>query len=161
MAEFELQGMESLLAKFEVAKQEVKYKSGRSALRKAANVVANKAKQKAQTYDDPETAESIAKNVAVRWSSKRFKTTGDLAFRIGILGGARSGGQKKGKGKGAPGGDTFHWRFLEHGTEKMAARPFLLPALKDNQSEVISTFAKAFEKSIDTAIKKAKKAANK
>lgn len=160
MAEFELQGMESLLAKLDAAKQEVKYKSGRSALRKAANVVAKKAKQKAQTYDDPATAESIAKNVAVRFSSKLFKRTGHIGFRIGILGGAR-GIQKKGKGKGAPGGSTFYWRFLETGTEKLAARPFLLPALKDNQSEVISTFAKAFEKGLDAAVKKANKAAKK
>lgn len=157
MAEFELQGMESLLAKLDAAKQEVKYKSGRSALRKAANVVAKKAKQKAQTYDDPETAESIAKNVAVRFSSKLFKRTGNIGFRIGILGGARSGGQKKGKGKGAPGGSTFYWRWIELGREGVAARPFLRPALAENISEVISTFAKHFEKGLDKAVKNAAK----
>lgn len=171
MAEFELQGMESLLAKFDAIKQETKYKGGRAALRKAANFVADKAKQKAQTFDDPATAESIAKNIAVRWNTRRFKISGDLAFRIGILGGARQFANTKqnvrkqrvgqtyitGGDKSNPGGDTWYWRFLELGTEKMAARPFLRPALKDNQGQVISIFAKEFEKAIDRAVKREKK----
>ncbi len=162
MAEFELVGMESLLAKFDSIKQDVKYKGGRAALRKAANLIADKAKQNAQKVDDPETASNISKNVAVRWGGKRFRATGDLNFRVGILGGARQNSRygtrsTKERANSNPGGETFHWRFLEFGTEKMAAQPFLRPALANNTSEAISVFAKEYEKAIDRAIKRAAK----
>lgn len=156
MAEFDLVGMESLLAKFDSIKQDVKYKGGRSALRKAANLIANKAKENAQKLDDPETAKNTAKNVAVRWGGKKFKATGDLNFRVGILGGA-GGNKKASELDSLPGKDTRTWRHLEFGTEKTAAQPFLRPALANNTSEAISVFAKEYEKAIDRAIKKAAK----
>jgi HK97 gp10 family phage protein len=156
MADFDLVGMDSLLAKFDSIKQDIKYKGGRAALRKAANLIAEKAKQNAQKIDDPETAKNTAKNVAVRWGGKRFKATGDLNFRIGILGGA--GGNKKAADlDGLPGKDTRTWRHLEFGTEKTAAQPFLRPALEANTGEAISVFAKEYEKAIDRAIKRAGK----
>lgn len=169
MADFH--GMESLLAKFESLKREAKYKSGRAALRKAANFVAAKAKEGALRIDDPATPENIAKNIAVRWNGRRFKTTGDLAFRIGVMGGARQYGNTKenvrkqrvgqsyhmGGDKSNPGGDTWYWRMHELGTEKMSARPFMRPALFNNQNEIIKVFANAFERSVAAAIKKANK----
>ncbi|MES2625889.1 MAG: HK97-gp10 family putative phage morphogenesis protein [Pseudomonadota bacterium] len=156
MAEFELVGMESLLAKFDSIKQDVKYKGGRSALRKAANFIAAKAKENAQKLDDPETAKNTAKNISVRWGGKRFKSTGDPNFRIGILGGA--GGNKKAADLDSlPGKDTRTWRHLELGTEKTPAQPFLRPSLQNNTGEAISIFAKEYERAIDRAIKKAAK----
>lgn len=156
MAEFELQGLDSLLAKFDSIKQDVKYKGGRAALRKAANLIAAKAKENAQKLDDPETAANISKNVAVRWGGKRFKATGDLNFRVGILGGA-GGNKKASELDSLPGKDTRHFRHVEFGTEKTAAQPFLRPSLANNAGEAISVFAKEYEKAIDRAIKKASK----
>lgn len=157
MAEFELQGMESMLAKFDAAKQEVRYKSGRSALNAAANFLVGKVKEGVSRWDDPSTSENIAKNVAKRWGSKRFKSTGDLSFRVGILGGA-GGNKPKAAFADLPGGDTRHWRFKEFGTEKTAADPAVRPALFNNQGEIINVFAKQFEKKFDAAIRKANKA---
>jgi HK97 gp10 family phage protein len=37
------------------------------------------------------------------------------------------------------GGDAFHWRFIEFGTSKMAARPFMRPALAENIQKVSDT----------------------
>ncbi len=158
MAEFDLVGMESLLAKFDSIKQDVKYKGGRAALRKAANLIAAKAKENAQKLDDPETAANISKNVAVRWGGKRFRATGDLNFRVGILGGA-GGNKKASELDSLPGKDTRHFRHVEFGTEKTAAQPFLRQSLQNNTGEAISVFAKEYEKAIDRAIKKANKAA--
>jgi HK97 gp10 family phage protein len=160
MADFELRGMESMLAKFDSIKQDVKYKGGRAALRKAANLIATKAKENAQKLDDPETAANISKNVAVRWGGKRFKATGDLNFRVGILGGA-GGNKKASELDSLPGKDTRHFRHVEFGTEKTAAQPFLRPSLQNNTGEAISVFAKEYEKAIDRAIKKAGKAGTK
>lgn len=153
---FEIQGAEELLAKIKSVNNDLRYKGGRFALRKAANLVRDAAKANAEKLDDPATAEHIAENVAVRWSGRQFKATGDLAFRVGILGGARQT-KDQGSGKQNPGGVTFHWRFLEHGTEKQRARPFMLPALTNNIDAATTEFAKSYNKAIDRALTRAAK----
>jgi len=150
---FDLEGINSLLNKFASISDDVKKKGGRSSLRKAANLVAAKLKENASALDDPGTGQSIASNVAVRWNGKLNKQTGDLGFRVGILGGARL--DKDGSdGAGSP---TPHWRLLEFGTENMQAKPFARRALADNISATTRVFLTGYEKAIDRAIKRAAK----
>lgn len=177
--QFQLQGIDPLLEKFKILKDDIKLKGGRFALRKAANLVADQLRANAKSIDDPSTAEQIAKNVTVRFGSKRFKSTGDLMFRVGILGGARSQtrealrarkrrsiagiaslselGEIAGAGSGNPGGDTFYWRFVEFGTEKTAARPFVRPALENSIDKATNEFISQYDKALARAIKRAKK----
>lgn len=156
--EFKIEGLESLLGKLDEISYDVKRRGGRSSLRKAARVIVAKAKEGAQKIDDPGTAANIAANITERWSSRRFKTTGDLMFRVGVMGGA-GGKAKSSQYENLPGKDTRHWRFLEFGTEKMQAQPFMRSALADNISEITGTFVTEYEKAIDRAIKRAKKKA--
>lgn len=152
--QFSLIGIDSLLAKLESITYDVKRKGGRFALRKAAGVVERALKQNAAGIDDPNTAEDISKNVAVRFSNRTFKSNGDLKFRVGILGGASF---TKKDVSGLAGGDTRHWRMVEFGTEKMAAQPFARRALEDNIQPATNEFIKQYEAAIDRAIKKAAK----
>ncbi|MCQ2994017.1 HK97 gp10 family phage protein [Pseudomonas syringae] len=156
--DFSLTGIDSLVGKLESVSYDMKRKGGRSALRKAAQLVADKLKDNASRLDDPESKERISDNVALRWSGRTFKATGDLMFRVGILGGAGSK-SKASAYDGLPGGDTRHWRLLEFGTENMAAKPFMRKALADNISEATNAFITEYEKAIDRAIKRAAKAA--
>ncbi|MFQ6574134.1 HK97-gp10 family putative phage morphogenesis protein [Pseudomonas sp. UM16] len=151
--EFSLLGLDSLLGKIQAVKYETKRKGGRAALRRAANVVAEKAKQGAERLDNKETGRAISDNIAVRWNGRLFKRSGDLGFRVGVLHGAvlADGGDL------SPNAPTPHWRLLEFGTEKMPAAPFMRPALTDNISEVTGTFITEYEKAIDRAIKRALK----
>ncbi len=151
--EFNLSGIDSLVAKLEAITYDMKRKGGRSALRKAAQVVANKAKEGAERLDDSETGRSIAKNIALRWNGRLFKASGNLGFRIGVLHGAKI--QKKGNPDEGASGPTPHWRFFEFGTAKMAAQPFLRKALADNISLATDTFLTEYEKAIDRAIRRA------
>ena len=156
--QFSIVGRDELFAKFESITYDLKKKGGRAALRKAAMVVVNQAKQNALNVDDPETGRSIAENVALRWNGRLFKRTGDLGFRVGILHGAalKKGGDKSAN---AP---TPHWRLLEFGTLKMRAKPFFRRALSDNIDRATDTFLNEYEKAIDRALKRAaKKAARK
>lgn len=154
--EFSLTGLEDLLAKFESVSHDVKHKGGRFALRKAAQLVRDAAKANAQELDDPQTAANISKNVAERWSGKRFKSTGDLMFRVGVMGGA-GGNKPESAFDGFPGKDTRHWRYLEFGTERQPAQPFLRKALEDNINNATNEFVSQYEKALDRAIKRAKK----
>lgn len=153
--QFTLTGLDSLLGKLDAIKQETKRKTGRAALRKAANVVRDAAKANAERIDDAATGRSIAENVAVQWNGKRFKRTGDLAFRVGVRHGSKV--EKKGNPDEGASGPTPHWRFKEFGTEKMAAEPFMRPALENNINPATDTFIREYEKGIDRAIKRALK----
>lgn len=154
--EFSLTGLDSLLGKLEAVSYDLKRKGGRSALRKAAQIVAEKAKEGARRVDDSKTGRSIADNVAIRWNGRLFRRTGDLGFRVGILHGAvlRNGGDLSANSP------TPHWRLLEFGSEKMRAQPFMRPALENQISEVTNTFVTAYELAIDRALKRASKKAS-
>lgn len=152
--EFSLVGIDSLVGKLEAISYDMKRKGGRSALRKAAQLVADKMKEGAKRIDDPETGRSIADNVALRWNGKLFKASGDLGFRVGILHGA----VLKNGGDTSANSPTPHWRLIEFGTAKMRAQPFARKALADNISETTNTFITEYEKAIDRAIRRAAKA---
>lgn len=153
--EFSLTGIDSLVGKLESISYDMKRKGGRSALRKAAQLVAGKMQEGAQRIDDPETGRSIAENVALRWNGKLFKASGDLGFRVGVLHGA----VLKNGGDTSANSPTPHWRLIEFGTVNMRAQPFARKALADNISEATNTFITEYEKAIDRAIKRAAKAA--
>ncbi|HGY3554363.1 HK97 gp10 family phage protein [Pseudomonas sp. DCB_CB] len=153
--DFSILGLDSLLGKLSEVSVDVRRKGGRAALRKAAQVVVQKAKAGAERIDDKATGRSISDNIALRWNGRLFKRTGDLGFRIGVLHGAvlKDGGDLS---SNAP---TPHWRLIEFGTEKMPAAPFMRPALADSISEVTNTFVTEYEKAIDRAIRRAAKKA--
>lgn len=154
--DFKIEGVEDLNAKLKSVSEDVKSKGGRFALRKAANLVRDAAKRNATTIDDPRSPEDISKNIAVRWSGKTFKRTGDLMFRVGVMGGA--GGNRPSEAFDTlPGADTRHWRHVEFGTEKTRAQPFFQKALSENVSKATNEFVTQYGKAIDRAIKRARK----
>ncbi|KQN56724.1 HK97-gp10 family putative phage morphogenesis protein [Erwinia sp. Leaf53] len=152
---FSLTGIDTLLGKLDVISADMKRKGGRSALRRAATIIVNKAKANAGRIDDPATGRSIADNIALRWNGRLFKRTGDLGFRIGVMYGAVLKDHPD-KEKNAP---TPHWRLIEFGTEHMAAQPFMRPAAESSVNEVLVTFVVEYEKAIDRALARAQRRA--
>ncbi len=151
--DFSIIGVEALLGKLSSVSDDLRRRGGRAALRRAGNVIVEKAKENARRIDDPHTGRSIADNVAMRWNGRLFKTTGNLGFRIGVLHGAVLK-KHPDLGENAP---TPHWRLIEFGTENVRAQPFMRPAVESSVSEVVNVFATEYEKSIDRAIKRAAK----
>ena len=148
--QFSIVGIDGLLSKLATVNDEVKRKTGRTALRRAAEMVAKNFKEGARRWDDPGTGRSIADNIVLRWNGRLFRRTGDLGFRVGVLHGAvliKNGSTEK----SAP---TPHWRLLEFGTEHIAADPVARPALEDHIAEVTNEFASQFEKGLDRAIRR-------
>lgn len=156
--EFSLIGIDSLLGKLNSVTGDVKRKGGRFALRKAAQIIVDKAKQNAQRIDDAETGRVIADNITMRWNGRLFKRTGDLGFRIGVLTGSVRNMQPGNPDTGA-GGATPHAMLVELGTEKARAQPYLRPAMEGQIGEVTNTFVIEYEKAIDRALKRATKKA--
>ena len=152
MADVKLNGVDALVAKLDALKYETRYKGGRFALRKAAQVIRNKARESASALDDAETGRNIADNITEKWNNRLFKRTGDLGFRVGVQGGAKV--TVKGNPDGGAKSPTPHWRLLEFGTENMAARPFMRPAGEQSAQAATDEFIRQYGKAIDRAIKK-------
>jgi len=153
---FQLHGLDKALATMRGLSPQLRKKAARAALRKSALVVRNAARANASRLDDPATANNIAKNVDMAFAGRFFKQTGDLKFRVGVRGGARVYGKtrdnvRSGRAgqKYATGGSTFYWRFLEFGTQKMAARPFMRPALEANVAKATDVFINELNKQLD------------
>ena len=153
-----VEGLQPLLARMEGLSFDLRKKGGRFAMRKAANVIRDKARQNAAQVNDPKTPEELAANIVVPFSPKDFKRNGNLVFRVGVLGGARghaaASGEVSGKGKNNPGGDTYYWRFIEFGTANMPAQPFARRALSENIQAATNEFITHYNKSLDRAIKR-------
>ncbi|UPT53226.1 minor capsid protein [Synechococcus phage Yong-L1-251] len=153
-----VEGLEPLLARMDSISFDLRKKGGRFAMRKAANLIRDKARENAANVNDPKTPEEIAANIVVRFAPKEFKRNGNLVFRVGVLGGARghaaASGEVKGKGKANPGGDTFYWRFLEFGTINAPAQPFARRSLSENIQAATNEFITNYNKALDRAIKR-------
>ena len=155
--DFKLEGLDAAMAKLRALGDQKKIKRAvRAASTKAMRSVRDAARAGAMRLDDAHSPELIAKNIATQYSSRQSK--GDkVVVRVGVRGGARKMekyGEFKGKGGGNPGGDTFYWRFLEFGTQNMAARPFMRPALEANQEKVSAEFTEYLGPAIDKIIAK-------
>lgn len=155
MAEFKIVGLEQVLANMRSVSVQVRGKIGRAAVRKGANVVRDAAKAGWARVDRADTPNNIAQNVAVQFSSKTFRRTGDVMFRVGIRGGAKQYVNNKANvrarraGKSyATGGSTFYWRFYELGApnNNQPARPVMQPALFNNGSAAMNAMAAEFDR---------------
>jgi HK97 gp10 family phage protein len=170
LIEAKLKGFDDLLKNLEIMKTEAGLKGARTAGRKAAIVIRDAAIENAKQIDDPQSAEDISKNIVVQFG-KAFANTGDVTFRVGVMGGAKTYANTKGNvragkagksyatggDKSNPGGDTFYWRFIEFGTSKLPARPFMLPALRDNIGKATQVFITEYDKILERTAKKLKK----
>lgn len=144
----ESDGIDALNAKLNSVTEDLRKKGGRTALRKAAQLIRNDARVSAQAFDDPKTISNIPKNIIERWNSRLYRRQKDIGFRIGVKGGARKTDDMLGTG---------HWRFIEFGTSKMTAMPFMRPALSKNIIAATNMFVKEYGPAIDRAIKRAAK----
>lgn len=154
--ELNIQGLDEFTKKIAELKDVKKVRSrARSAARKAMKIVELSAKMGAAYIDDPETREDIQKNIVIR--NGKTRDFGTVVMRVGIQGGAAMNAKSDiFKLAVLPGGNTTHWRYIEFGTSKIPATPFMRPALEQNIQRVTDEFSKTFQKSIETAIAKGK-----
>lgn len=151
MAEWKLNGAESILAKLKKLPVRMGKNAVRRALRKGARPIRDAARNNAKGIDDPETREQIWKNIAIAsGGARRERQEGGVVMRVGVMGGAKpiSGDN------GAPGGNTTHWRFPEFGTSEIAAQPFLRPAGAEKASAAFDVTASAMQQELDKELAK-------
>lgn len=164
-----VQGLDNLHRKLqELANPRKANRIARKAGRQAMNIVRDAARSNAKAIDDPETREMIYKNIMVASGKTRDSST--VIMRVGVNGGAGANKhslnivqkerRKKGEAKqelavntiALAGGNTRHFKYVEFGTSKMRATPFLRPALEKNIELVSSKFVQVFDAEITKAL---------
>jgi HK97 gp10 family phage protein len=138
-----LAGVDDLKRALAEAAVTIRTKAVRGALRDAGKVIQAAARAAAPVLNVPSKTRApgtVKKNIVVR-ASKFARAAGDEGVYInvrGIRGRARV--KKLGKAGARNPNDPYYWRFLELGTRKMAARPFLRPAATSKGQEAIAKF---------------------
>lgn len=138
-----LDGVEDLKRALSEAAADIRKKAVRGALREAGKVIQGAARATAPVLlvaTPTRKPGTVRRNIVVR-ASKFARQAGNEGVYInvrGIRGRARVA--RLGRAGANNPNDPFYWRFLELGTKKMAARPFLQPAAASKGDEAISKF---------------------
>ena len=162
MAEFQkVEGLRELKQALKRLPKELRVKVLQQSLRPAANLVRNVAKAMAPQGPDTtrniklKNGETITVNhrggmlkdaIVVRTEKKKFKRN-QAELRIGVL----SGKTKK------DGVNAWYWRFVEFGTSKQSAQPFLVPAFESTKYALSGMIKTSLAKGIERTAKRLNK----
>jgi len=151
--ELNIQGMDQLKRKLEQLSNPKKAKQiARKTGRQAMNLVRDAARLNAKAIDDPDTREMIQKNITVQ--AGKTRSSNEIKIRVGVKGGAGKN-QHSVSTAGLSGGDTRHWRYVEFGTSKTPAVPFMRIAFSNNLDRVSRKFVEVFNTEMDKALSEA------
>lgn len=141
----QLHGVDELKRALTDAAKQIRTKAVRNALKEAGKVIQAAAKTSAPILATPtktRTPGTVKKAIAVR-ASKFARQAGNEGVYVSVrpLKGSRQ--KRLGKAGARNPNDPFYWRFLEFGTRKMSARPFMRPAASAKGTEAINKFMKS------------------
>lgn len=122
--------------------EKIRKQAVRKGLREAGKIIQSAAKMAAPVLQVPTKYRkpgTVKKAITVR-NSKFARKQGNEGVFVSVrpLNGKRQ--QKLGKASAKNPNDPFYWRFLEFGTRKMSARPFMRPAVDAKGDEAIQRF---------------------
>jgi len=132
--EVKITGLDDLLEKFKTFPPAFSRRLFRGAMRTAATIFENEISMRAPRL---EILPSHTNKVRVKKANER-RRPGDLAMHIGMA--SRINSDLEGWVRVGPSKRTFWGMFLEFGTHKMKARPFIRPAFEAVKERVLGKF---------------------
>lgn len=129
---FRITGIQQVSKNIQQFEADMQSKMLRPAVRKGMAVVRNDAIQRAVRIDDPRTPNKIADHIHLKTYWQKDRKT--MSASVGVAGGARYRRGDKADGK------VTYFRYVEFGTERSRALPFLRPALANNTNRVLQEF---------------------
>jgi HK97 gp10 family phage protein len=147
MADFEVQGLKELNEKLQQLPAKLEKNILRGAIRSGAMVIVEDARRRApvlSVLDPRRVFGALAKSIRAM----------GVQMRNGMLtGGVVAGGTATvGRGKAKLEADAFYARFVEFGTAKMAARPFMRPAIDSKTTGAIDATAQYIRERADNEL---------
>lgn len=143
MIEIKIEGLEALQRAFKELPVDMHATALRPAVSASAGVVQKQAKMFAGKMRDTGTLQRAIYRTRSRSGSSAVQETAIVGIRFG----------KKYRRRGQ---DAWYWRFLEFGTVKMGARPFLRPAFESTKQQQLDVMKQKLRVGIDRAILKMK-----
>ncbi len=150
MFDVKLERVDALRPKMQKLDAALNQKLVRQALSAGARKIRDRARAIVSASDDPTTGRKIAKNIVVRYRSKRSKNTGEVVVSVGVA-------MTKGRmppGNPDDGVNTNHWFLLELGAEHMRAQPFLVPAAMQEAPTLPQVIVDDLSKRLDKEVAK-------
>lgn len=156
MITVQVTGLKELQKALDQLPKEIQGRPLRSAVSAAAKVIVDDVKSRV-----PVGETGNLKTAVYRYRSRRNSATGRETFFVGIRQGkAQYKDTAYNRRKGRVGknyktaGEAYYWRFLEFGTAKMQAKPFLRPSFEANKSRAVEVMKERLGKAIQTQAKK-------
>ena len=151
-----LKELQDALAKLPL---EIQKRPLRSAVSAGAKVIVDEAKRLA-----PQGETGNLRKALYRYRSRSQSAPGKETFLVGVRKGKKDYADtaknrrlnRVGK-KYTVEGEAYYWRFLEFGTSKMAAKPFLRPAFESRKNNALEVIQKKLADAIEKTANKLKK----
>lgn len=148
MVEVKLTGFKELSQALKELGPRVARNSLRRAVSSGAAVVRNEARRRARK----DTGE-MAKDVQIK---RERDTKGAMSATYSVF--VRSGKKSRLSGKSRDvQKDSFYWRFLEFGTSKMPAHPFMRPAFEAKRMQALEAIQAKLDEGVQKAAAEARK----
>jgi HK97 gp10 family phage protein len=158
MMSVDIKGLKELQAALNQLPREVQKRPLRAAVSAAAKVIQDEAKRRA-----PIDTGNLRKAV-YRTRSRSGSGTGQETFLVAVKKGkaeyantARNRRLNRVGKKYQTQGEAYYWRFLEFGTAKMAAKPFLRPAFENKKQMAVDVLKQKLGDAITKTAMKLKK----
>ena len=159
MADVRVEGLDGVLERLRALPAAVGAKGGgpaRAALAKGARVFRDQAIANA-----PRDTGLLQESIVARRDSKPHLIGASEAYFVGVKRKSkRYANTKRNRGKGRAGktyfveGTAFYFLFLEFGTEKMRARPFLRPAFEQRKEDALNVIVNEMQAGLARAERK-------
>lgn len=115
----EIKGLKEIIDKLNTLPPKLENKVVRSAVRKGTNKLRDSARDKV-AVDTGNLKKSIV--------TMGYRESGKIAFKVAVI-------RRKAKSAKSP----YYAHFVEFGTSKMPAQPYMRPALDESEEEVLQT----------------------
>lgn len=117
------------------------------ATRAGANVVRDEARKRA-----PKRTGKLKRNIVTL--SQKARGNNAAVSGVHIRGRNPKSGNSDNSMKADNPNNSYYWRFIEMGTSKMAAKPFIRPAFETKQQQIDREMIKVVNAAIDEVLKK-------
>ena len=159
MISVKIEGLKELQEAMNQLPLEIQKRPLRSAVSAGAKVIMDEAIRGA-----PQGETGNLRKAIYRYRSRSQSRTGQETFLVGVRKGkkeyvdsARNRRFGRVGKKYTVEGEAFYWRFVEFGTSKMPARPFLRPAFESKKNQAVETIRNRLAIAIEQTAKKMKK----
>ncbi len=157
-----IQGLAGLLRSLREAPRAVQGSAVRAGMRKGSNVIRDDARRRA-----PKASGFLASQIITRRANAQSRSRAGVGkdgeyFTVGVRSGRRRkyANTKRNKQRGRAGksyvdrGWAYYWRFLEFGTKKQRASPFLTPAGEAKGPEAAQVIIDETRAALDKQLRK-------